>query len=315
MRISWTGADEMVQLSDYPYLLFALLRCDNLVDSQMQPLSVSQREARVVLRVTSDGDVMRPDLLAVTPDGAPSSFLLLSDVFALVGSTIHPIASLGENYQRLTFFIESFPRNMLEQYLSVFYSYVDNVELALELSAGAMPIGLVQSDQTVGTVATLMIEKVDADMALYLRLSHTLQGMPADFGERFDLTCVAQLQEMEQRVLLRRVVQSDFAADADDLRKMIQSYAPSRTAAKEVWAQGGEFIVPQETAGPFLLQALPLLASRYQLLGAEKLREYRVKAVRPKMKLGLSSGIDFLEGTATMDLDGEQMSLRKFLQQ
>jgi hypothetical protein len=53
----------------------------------------------------------------------------------------------------------------------------------------------------------------------------------------------------------------------------------------------------------------------YQLLGAEKLREYKVKAVKPKMKLGLSSGIDFLEGTATMSLDGEEMSLRKFLQQ
>ena len=309
MRISWGVADESVRLTDYPYLLFALLRCDNLVDASLRPLKVSEEEAHIILSITPTKTDMQPALTARVGDKAPEPFQLLSDVFALVDDTIYPIASVGENYQRLSFFIEQFPQTMLEQYLSVFYSYVDNVDL----SYGNYQ--LVHSGQTIATIPTVVIEKVDADMALYLRLSHSLQGMPADFGERFDLTCVAQLQDMEERVVLRRIVQSDFATETDELRKLIQSYAPNRTAAKEVWMQDGEFIIPEETAGPFLLQALPMLAGRYQLLGAEKLREYKVKAVRPKMKLGLSSGIDFLEGTATISLDGEELSLRKFLQQ
>ena len=309
MRISWGESDERIRLGDYPYLLFALLRCDNLVDVKMRPLKVSKDEARIVLSLKTTDDQMQPSLLARTDDKAPVSFELLSDVFALLGDTIHPIASVGENYSRLSFFVEAFPKALLEQYLSVFYSYVDNVSLDMD------GYQLVHSDQTIATVPTVVIEKVDADMALYLRLSHTLQGMSADFGERFDLTCVAQLQEMERRVVLRHIVQSDFAHETEDLRKLIMSYAPNRTAAREVWEQDGEFIIPEETAAPFLLQALPMLASRYQLMGAEKLREYRVKAVRPKMKLGLSSGIDFLEGTATISLDGEEMSLRRFLQQ
>ncbi|MBR1485486.1 MAG: DEAD/DEAH box helicase [Prevotella sp.] len=309
MRISWGQADESIRLSDYPYLLFALLRCDNLVDSQLQPLTVSEREAQVVLTISEHEGQCTPQLLARIEGDAPQPFQLLSDVFALIGSTIHPVASLGENYQRLTFFIEPFPRQMLEQYLSVFYSYVDHAQLNYS------DYQLTRSEKPIHTIPTIVIEKVDADMALYLRLSHALQGMPNDFGERFDLTYVAQLQDMEKRVVLRRIIQSDFTQEVDDLRKTITSYAPNRTAAKDVWMQDGEFIIPEETAGPFLLQALPQLAARYQLLGAEKLREYKVKAVRPKMKLGLSSGIDFLEGTATIDLDGEELSLRKFLQQ
>ena len=309
MRISWGIDDDRIRLSDYPYLLFALLRCDNLVDKKLNPLKVENDEIAILLTITVTNDTATPLLLARVPGQLPQPFLLLSDVFALVGQTVYPIASLGENYQRLQFFMESFPVGLLEQYLSVFYSYVDNVELVYD------DYRLVRSDQFVQTVPTVVIEKVDADMALYLRLSHALQGMAADFGERFDLICVAQLQEMERQVVLKRIVQSDFAQEVEELRKMIVSYAPNRQAAKEVWHQDGEFIVPQETAGPFLLQALPLLAGRYQLLGAENLREYRVKTVKPKMKLGLSSGIDFLEGTATINLDGEEMSLRRFLQQ
>ncbi len=229
-------------------------------------------------------------------------------MFALVGNTIHPVASLGENYQLLGFFSETFPASLLEQYLSVFYSYVDNVGLDLE------GYELVRSEQTVETVPTIIIEKVDADMALYLRLTHTLPGTDADFANRFDLTHLATVT-MEKQVLLRRIVSGDEAQDEADLRKTIVGYAPTKAMAKEVWGQDGEFIIPQEVAGPFLLGALPTLVQRYQLLGAEKLKEYKVKPVFPKMNLKLASGIDFLEGSASIDLDGEEMSLKKFLQQ
>ena len=238
----------------------------------------------------------------------PQMFQLLSDVFALVGDTICPIASLGENYLRIGFFQEPFPQTLLEQYLSVFYSYIDNVDLDYE------DYQLIRSEQTVTTVPTIIIEKVDADMALYLRLTHTLPGTDADFAERFDLTCLCTLT-MEHQVLLRRIVHTDEAQDEAELRKTIIAYAPTKTAAKDVWDDGGEFIIPQDVAGPFLLQALPQLVRRYQLLGAERLKDYKVKPIAPKMNLKLSSGIDFLEGSATIDIEGQEMSLRSFLQQ
>ena len=323
MRISWdTTEDNSIRLHDYPYLLFALLRCNNLVDGQLQPLHVSQEPATIVLKlvghasqrdsneVPTQGSVgyYTPYLQAKAEGQQPQSFKLLSDVFALVGDTIHPIASLGENYLRIGFFNETFPRTLTEQYLSVFYSYIDNVDLNFE------DYTLVRSEQTVSTVPTIIIEKVDADMALYLRLTYTLPGTDADFAQRFDLTCLATLT-MEKQVLLRRIVHSDQQGDENELRKTIVSFAPTKTAAKDVWNSDGEFIIPQDVAGPFLLQALPRLVLHYQLLGAERLKEYKVKPIVPKMNLKLSSGINFLEGTATIDIDGAEMSLRSFLQQ
>ena len=309
MRISWDiDEDNGIRLHDYPYLLFALLRCDNLVDSQLKPVKVSDTPATIGLLILTDKGQCTPMLFARVEGQPPQIFELLSDVFALVGDTICPIASLGENYLRIGFFKENFPRTLLEQYLSVFYSYIDNVDLDFE------DYQLVRSEQTVTTVPTIIIEKVDADMALYLRLAYTLPGTDADFAERFDLTCLATLT-MEHQVLLRRIVHTDEAQDEAELRKTIIAYAPTKTAAKDVWDGGGEFIIPQDVAGPFLLQALPQLVRRYQLLGAERLKDYKVKPIQPKMNLKLSSGIDFLEGSATIDIEGQEMSLRSFLQQ
>ena len=314
MRISWDADEEQgIRLHDYPYLLFALLRCDNLVDNKLKPLKVSNTPATIVLSLKSEvsrvkSEALSPQLIARCEGRASQPFHLLSDVFALVDDTICPIASLGENYLRIGFFNETFQRTLLEQYLSVFYSYIDNVDLDYE------DYVLVRSEQTIETVPTIIIEKVDADMALYLRLIHSLPGTDADFAQRFDLTCLATLT-MEHQVLLRRIIHTDEAQDEDELRKTIIAYAPTKTAAKDVWNDSGEFIIPQETAGPFLLQALPQLVRRYQLLGSDKLKEYKVKPVQPKINLKLSSGIDFLEGSAIIQLGDEEMSLKTFLAQ
>ena len=307
--MNWGGEEPCFSLRDEPTLLFALLRSDRMVSKDMKPVKVDDTPAEIVLRLSDGPDsIVTPKLMASVEGQPLSDFVLLNDVFALIGDTIHPIASLGTNYQSIRFFEEAFPRQMLEQYLSVFYSYIDHATLNYD------GYTLVRSEQPVGTVPTLVIEKVDADMALYLRLTHTLAGVSADFVKDFDLTWQAQVT-MEGQIVLRRIVNVDEQAEQDHLRKIINSYAPNRAAIKEIWQSDGEYIIPQETAGPFLLQALPELVHRYQLLGAERLRDYRVKAVQPRLKLSLSSGIDFLEGSASVSLGDEEMSLRKFLQQ
>lgn len=101
----------------------------------------------------------------------------------------------------------------------------------------------------------------------------------------------------------------------ENLQNEIVRYAPSRQARKMVFAEDGVFILPEEVAGPFLLQALPSLIRDYQLEGAEKLKEYKVKAVQPNLKVNLSSGIDFLEGNATVELGEDSFTLQQLLQQ
>ena len=54
MRISWeTEIFSGIRLHDYPYLVFALLRCNNLVDAELKPLRVSEAPATIVLQITN----------------------------------------------------------------------------------------------------------------------------------------------------------------------------------------------------------------------------------------------------------------------
>jgi SNF2 family DNA or RNA helicase len=57
------------------------------------------------------------------------------------------------------------------------------------------------------------------------------------------------------------------------------------------------------------------LMSSFILYQAEKLSRYKLRPVSPKLRLRLTSGIDFLEGPAEVDLDGERFSYARFLEE
>ena len=197
---------------------------------------------------------------------------------------------------------------MLEKYLSVFYSFMENIQPIYE------DYSLVYSTNAVETIPTIVFEKVDTDMALYLRVTQMLPNADLDFFKDFDLLYIATLT-MEHQIVLKRISQQSDENAAISLYKQIIQCAPNKTVAKEVYRDGDFFIIPQSVAGPFLLQALPSVVKEFQLLGAESLKEYKVKPVVPKLNVSIGSGIDFLEGEATLELGGEEFSLKQFLQQ
>ena len=53
----------------------------------------------------------------------------------------------------------------------------------------------------------------------------------------------------------------------------------------------------------------------YRLYGVDKLAAYKIRASKPKLHLNLTSGIDFLEGSAELEVEGERFALQNLLQQ
>lgn len=161
---------------------------------------------------------------------------------------------------------------------------------------------------------SLSFEKIDADKTLFLRLVESVKGLPLDFVQQFGLSRVASLT-LDKKIKVKRLAHLPMEAGIAALKKEIYKFAPSKEAKKDVYTEGNLFIIPEETAGPFLINALPTLLRTYQLVGAEKLREYKVKPIKPKLNITLSSGIDFLEGDATLDVENETFSLQQVLSQ
>lgn len=99
------------------------------------------------------------------------------------------------------------------------------------------------------------------------------------------------------------------------LRTEILRFAPDRQAKKNVYLTDDTFIIPENIAGPFLLNALPSLLKTFDLVGADKLKTYKISAVTPSLNIKLSSGIDFLEGSAKVRLNEEEFTLQQLFSQ
>lgn len=305
---SWEETDNGIYLKDYPYLLYQLLRCNNLVNNKLENITCSNTVAVPQLILTKEENQISVSYALNATERVTPDFLFLTDIFVLADNTIYPIQSVGENFEKLDFFLSSFPESMLEKFLSVFYSYIENVTPVFQ------DYTLVYSDYEIDTIPTLIFEKVDNDLSLYLRVAQMLPHSDSDFFQQFDLLYTATLT-VEHQILLKRINQHSTDESAASLHKMIMKYAPTKAQAKEIYREENFFIIPQEIAGPFLLQSLPILVKEYQLIGAEKLHNYKVKPVIPKLNVSISSGIDFLEGEATLELDQDNFSLKQFLQQ
>lgn len=237
-----------------------------------------------------------------------TDFAFLSDEFILSGAEVMRIASVGSNYLNLSVFLAPVEVESLAEYLTIFMTFVSGIDPEINGTPARYSAHPEQS------LATIYLEKVATDKSLYMRTGESLESLGPELPAKFRPTVSVSVSE-EGRATVRRVIPSDIEEKTENLHAMILDCAPNRAAKKEVYRDKNFFIVPEETAGPFLLKNLPRLLEEFKVVGSDKLREYKVVAVKPKTRFELASGIDFLEGTATVAIENEEFTLADLLKQ
>lgn len=324
---------EVFNLWRHPMLIYQLVRCDNIVEgTDNRPVQVRNERAILSLDIapkTSGSDVAESGLpkgeaTAATelearwrletplPDAGydrrADGWYMLTDSYVMSSGEIYAVDPVGDNFKELRFFESTLPASIADGYLSVVYSYLDNFALNFEgrtVERAAEPVEMKPA---------LVFERVDSDLALHLRVTSSLRGLDEMFVRRFDLTNVVSLAK-DGRVIVRSVTVRDLKNDIADVRELLAKYAPTRRQGREVYLERDTFIIPSEVASPFLLKGLPQLLNEYVLMGTDRLRDYKVAPVKPRLRLNLSSGVDFLEGDATVELGDEKMSIGKLIEQ
>lgn len=303
LQMKWEGESERIYLYEYDYLIYQLLRCNNLLDDLGKPLMVSDHRQELSLKIEQDGKQFKSTFHLPLLAKGIEECCFLSDSFVMCEGSIYPMNPLGEGFRQLSVFTTTFAKEMLEIFLSVFYSCLQHINVEYD------DYEIVSSSEEIETVPAVIFEKIDVDKALFMRVTSTLPHMDHQITEQFELTCMATLNDLERKIVLKRIIYQSTDTAISQLYKTIVQYAPNKEAKKAVFLEDNFFIVPQETAGPFLLHSLPQLVSEFVLMGAEKLREYKVKVYKPQLKMSLSSGIDFLEGDVELTFDDEKVSL------
>lgn len=315
-NISWSAesASSGVSLTDNPHLLYLLTLCNGLIcDHQMHQIKVASQRAQLAFCIepmSAESSKLQGKFEAVDGESGETlgKIFFLSDSFVLVNdSMIYPITSVGDNYNDLSIFADPIEPEMLDAFLSIFFSYTTNIDVRY----GERRVR--HSEAVERPTPALVFEKVDADEALYIRVTQVVGSLPPDIAENFDINVVATVTDTE--IVLHRFEFFSVADSMDRVLDEIKRHVSGRAALKAVYHDDNLIILPKEVAGPFLFHGLPVLLREYRLIGAEKLREYKITPAHPKLNLRLSSGIDFLEGDASVEIGTEKFTLAQILAQ
>lgn len=306
-NIDWEKDDEKIYLSEYDYLFWQLRYCDNILDAQKNKLSFYPKEAKPIIEITAlENQKMKSRLLLNFDGNSLTDSIPLTENYLLVGQQIYPIQPIGNNFNNLKLFQTTFATADLEKYLSLFFSYFQNIELEYE------NYRLTESNEVIKPQPSLFFEKIDEEQSLYLRASQVLPNLESDFLENYDINKLALINDVEHTIILRNIEYNSYALLLKDVVKLIAG----KGKKKGLFHQDDNlFIIPQGVAEKFIRDTLPQLLNTYQVFGAEKLKAYKIKAVSPRLNINLSSGIDFLEGDISLDIENEQFSLFDVIQQ
>jgi hypothetical protein len=204
-RIDWKKPSGKVYLNDSDYLLWPLRHCDNFVDDHFTPIRFSDSEGRIRVIIEENRNGMLNTRIILSHEGNRfENILMLNESHVVADGVIYPVQPLSENYRVLNFFQTILLPGSLERYLSLLFSYFSNISVKHHDYT-------VTTGEPKHTRPTLVIEKIDPNNALYLRVSTSLSGFDPDFLESYDITRVASINDLEKKIVVSDVQHDDVA--------------------------------------------------------------------------------------------------------
>jgi len=301
-RIDWETPGDRIYLAEHEYLLWPLHQCDNFINSKSGPILFAEETAKIMVVIEAKKDILESKILLRHQGNRFINIQLITEDYAFCDGTIYRIQPLGDNFRELPIFENQLPMAGFEKYLSLLYSYFENI------TVGYMDYKVVEGDPK-HTMPALIFEKVDADNSLYLRVSTSLPGFEADFFDDYDISKVASLNDIERKLVVSTVLHEEIYSCFSEIEKLLRKYKRALKNHNEYYLEDNLFIIEEELAKEFIFKELTHLITRFAVFGAEKLKSYKVRVVTPKLKLSLSHGIDFLEGDAELEIEGQTISL------
>ncbi|CAH0995407.1 hypothetical protein EMA8858_01528 [Emticicia aquatica] len=312
--IEWGKEQGCLYISEHEHLLHILKNTDLLVNELGEKLSFATGESHLFfdikpLRKQEKKLSIRPIL--IENHQIIDNLNPISEAFLIANNIIYEIAPLGHNFNRLNAFSSEIDVTDLEKFLSLLYSYLDNFQLQYN------NYKVEELRETRGTEPALVFEKIDTDNALHLRVTQILHGFDVEFLEQFDLHRCVEISELEQIIRVVYIEQKPIEELCEVILKLLKKHVSKENKKKtnEIYQEENLFVVPQNIANGFIYNELSTLLLSWKLFGAEKLKSYKINTSQPRLDVSLSSGIDFLEGNALLDFDGEKISLWEALMQ
>ncbi len=318
--IDWERPNDQIYLSEHDYLIDQLRRVDRVVNEDQQPLQFLDGVGHIQIAITpyeQEGNLVSKSLnwqsktQLVHEESTFDDITLINENTVLVQNQIIEINPLSGGFQNLPFFNTEIEEANLPIFLSLLFSYLDNIKLLFQ------DFKVQYSEEKVYAKPALIFDKIDVDDALFMRVGQALPNMDVSVLEQFELYRYAEINELERVITVKYVEQETKEEVIRDISKLLKKHTPRRPKAEsmDVVLEDDLFIIPKDIAGAFIYNELPQLLLKFLVFGSEKLKSYKISATQPSLSVNLSSGIDFLEGDVTLDFAGEKINLFDVIQQ
>lgn len=283
-----------------------------LGDPSGTPLVLHAEPTQVVVSVVP-GDDGSFTLAAALPDvlesngsadaaGIDGEVQAVAPDYVLAGNRLFACEDLGAHWRQVDEIGRRVGRGELPLYLSLILSRLPGLGIDY------------RGFRTVATsprtaVPGLLFQEIDSYGFLHVLPVSTLPGYPPEFFEDQQIINVVEIDEQEKEVRVSEVVFP--LSPVETFRALIKK--EGRSIRDQVMEEAGRFIFSPEYAADFLGRNMGVLVGTFSLFEAEKLSRYKIRHFNPRVRLTLDHGIDFFEGTATVEIDETSWTWSSFL--
>ena len=308
-RYSKAKNAEMVYLADSPSLIRLVTLCENIVNERMEHIIVEEITLEIFLHVTRQSlDSYTTSFTAANNTTYVERFQMLSEEYMMAGNKIYPVTPIGSRYALLHEFIQSIPMAMVEQFLSVFYSYFENVRLTFEMRQ----YQIIYKNTTKKTQTTIVLNELDEDKTLSLRVLQALPNFDLDIMADIKLLYAAQLDKRGV-LILDKVGYQKSSGDINKIHQMMKPFCKKTWEWRALMVSDDSFSLPKHIATKFMAQCLSQLSIIYRIVGTKKLKDYVFKPIKPQIRMIVSYGVNYFYGKPMVQIGNVEYNLVEFL--
>lgn len=301
--IDWEKEYEEAYLNEHSDLIEYLIDNPKFVNEKMEVLKWIKRDNNLSLIIKEKENSSTALTTELLLNDSIAEFMIINEDLILADNTFYIIDMESNDFHTLKELVGTIDESGLENFLTLTIKYFKNIEIEYKdykIMAGEKHIPSPQ----------LVIEKISHDNSLYLQVTLMVSSMHYDFLKDHDIKQVAIVNDLERKISICEIDISRISEAIEDIVKLLAKDQKNLKVRSSYYLDESNLIIMQEKlAKEFIMKELLQLASKYKVVGTDKLRKYNIKAVKPKVIGNFSHSIDFLEGEIELEIEGEKFSI------
>jgi superfamily II DNA or RNA helicase len=244
-------------------------------------------------------------------------FYAVAPGLVVYGDTVYPVQDLGLRWAETGRVYAQLAKTELPAFISLIVSGFSGLEIRYEGWA-------VKKIRPAAALPALLFMEIDTYGYLHIRPISYLRGFPPLFLENEEIVTLAEMDETDKTIGIAEVIFPE--APEEQFRQMLtkgrsqgQGRKKKDSRDDDFYEEKGRFIIAPDFARSFIGEHILELSQRFVLLAAEVLSGYKLSFTKPKIKLsvsrkiGMGGGIDYLGGSAEVEIEGERFTFARFM--